>query len=92
MSLNIPFRMNTLNRLCTNNNKGYSWKNRCLMVNGNEYKLMMNYMIIQLGDLQYNSENNRYEIIRSTSTPSANEVLNDYENYLKAPSTYVKND
>ena len=92
MSLNIPFRMNTLNRLCTNNNKGYRWKNRCLMVNGHEYKLMMNYMIIQLGDLKYNSENNRYEIIRNTSTPSANEILNDFENYLKASSTYEKND
>ncbi len=63
ISLNIPFRTATLNRLCTNNNKGYRWKNRCLIVNGDEYKLMMNYIIIQLGDLQYNSEKDRYEAI-----------------------------
>ena len=92
ISLNIPFRMDTLNRLCTNNNKGYSWKNRCMIVNGHEYKLMMNYMIIQLGDLQYNCEKDRDEIIRNTLIPSANEILTDFENYLKDPSKYVKND
>ena len=37
IEMNIPFRMDTLNRLCTDNNKGYSWKYRCLMVNGHEY-------------------------------------------------------
>ena len=47
---------------------------------------------MKLGDLEYNSENNRYEIIRDTSTPSANEILTDFENYLKAPSKYEKND
>ena len=61
ISLNIPFRTATLNRLCTNNNKGYRWKNRCLIVNGDEYKLIMSCM--KLGDLQYNSEKDRYEAI-----------------------------
>ena len=93
ISLNIPLRSNIFKRFFSQFSEyGTSWKNRCLMVNGHEYKLMMNYMIIQLGDLQYNSENNRYEIIRDTSTPSANEILTDFENYLKAPSTYEKND
>ena len=119
--------------------------NRCLMVNGHEYKLMMNYM--KLGDLQYNSEKDRDEIIRSiedeyiystnnntesdeseesdesdeytesdeyiesdesendfkeASTKSIidqyeqsihiTDILNDFENYLKAPSKYEKND
>ena len=52
----------------------------------------MNYMIIQLGDLQYTCEKDRDEIIRNTLIPSANEILTDFENYLKAPSTYEKND
>ncbi len=93
ISLNIPLRSDIFKRLFSQFNEyGNRWKNRCLMVNGNEYKLIMNYMIIQLGDLKYNSENNLYQVIINTSTPSANEILNDFENYLKAPSTYEKND
>ena len=92
MSLNIPLRNKIMYRLFTSNEYGNRWKNRRLMVNGNEYKLMMNYMIIQLGDLQYNSEKDRDAIIINTSIPSAKEILNDFEYYLKAPSTYVKND
>ena len=34
----------------------------------------------------------RDEIIGNTSIPSANEILTDFENYLKAPSKYVKNE
>ncbi len=91
MSLNILFRADIMRRLYNGFNEyGIGWKNRCLMVNGHEYKLMMNYM--KLGDLQYNSEKDRDEIIRSTSIPSTNEILNDFENYLKAPSKYEKND
>ena len=91
ISLNIPLRSNIFKRFFSQFSEyGTSWKNRCLMVNGHDYKLMMKF--IKLGDLKYNSENNRYQVIINTSTPSANEVLNDFENYLKAPSTYEKND
>ena len=57
MSLNIPLRNDIFKRLFSQFNEyGDRWKNRCLMVNGHEYKLMINYMIIRLEDLQYNSE------------------------------------
>ncbi len=93
MEMRIPFKMDIMKRLCNGFNEyGVGWKNRCLMVNEKEYKLMMKYMNIRLGDLQYNGEKERDEIIRSTSIPSANEILNDFENYLMAPSKYVKND
>ena len=92
-SLNIPLRNDIFKRLFSQFKEyGTSWKNRCLMVNGNEYKLILSYMKLKLGDLQYNSERNRYEIIRNTSIPSANKILTDFENYLKAPSKYVKNE
>ncbi len=90
MSLNIPLRNDIFKRLFSQFNEyGDRWKNRCLMVNGHEYKLMVNYMKLKLGDLQYNSEKDRYEVIISTST---NYILTDFENYLKAPSKYVKNE
>ncbi len=91
MEMRVPFRMDIMNRLCTGfNENGVAWKNRCLVVNGNKYKMMMDYM--KLGDLEYNGEKERDEIIRSTLMLLAKEILNDFENYLKVSSTYVKND
>ena len=91
ISLNIPLRSDITKRFFSQFSEyGDRWKNRCLMVNEYEYKLIMGCM--KLGDLQYNSERDRYEIIRNTTIPSANEILTDFENYLKAPSKYVKNE
>ena len=93
ISLNIPLRSDITKRFFSQFSEyGDRWKNRCVVVNGNEYKLIMSYMKLKLGDLQYNSEKDRYEIIRNTTIPSANEILTDFENYLKAPSKYVKNE
>ena len=93
ISLNIPLRSDITKRFFSQFSEyGDRWKNRCLMVNEYEYKLIMGCMKLKLGDLQYNSEKDRYEIIRSTSIPLANEILTDFENYLKAPSKYVKNE
>ena len=93
IEMNIPFRMDIMNRLCTGfNENGVAWQKRCVVVNENEYKVMMKYMNIRLGDLQYNGEKERDEIVRNTLMPLANEILNDFDNYLKAPSKYVKND
>ena len=93
ISLNIPLRSDITKRFFSQFSEyGDRWKNCCLMVNGNEYKLILSYMKLKLGDLQYNSEKDREEIIRNTTIPSANEILTDFENYLKAPSKYVKNE
>ena len=42
MEMRIPFRMDIMKRLCNGYNEyGNRWKNRCVVVNGNEYKIMM---------------------------------------------------
>ncbi len=93
IEMNIPFRMDIMNRLFNGSNEyGNRWKEISVEVNGDEYKMMIKYMMIRLGDLQYNRERMRDEIIKSTLVPLTNEILNDFENYLKAPSRYVKND
>ena len=39
--MNIPFRMDIINKLCNDSNKyGIGWKNRCLIVNRKEYKMI----------------------------------------------------
>ena len=92
MEMNIPFRSDIMNRIYNGYNEyGIGWKNRCVIMNEKKYKLVMLFMNIRLGDLQYNREENRDEIIRNSSRYYANEILNDFKKYLKAPSTYVKN-
>ena len=91
MEMNIPFRMDIMNRLLTDSNEyGAAWKNRCVVVNGNEYKLIFDYL--KVIDLKCTIENNRVKLIRNTLITTAVDILNDFENYLKDPSTYVKND
>ncbi len=92
MEMNIPFRIDILERMSNGFFEyGNRWKNRCVVVNEKKYDLMTILINIRLGDLQYNREENRDEIIRNTLIPFANEILNDFKKYLKAPSTYVKN-
>ena len=92
MEMNIPFRSDIMNRIYNGYNEyGIGWKNRCVIMNEKKYKLVMLFMNIRLGDLQYNGRKERDEIIRSTLIPFANEILNDFKKYLKASSTYVKN-
>ena len=50
ISLNIPLRNKIMYRLFTSKEYGNRWKNRCLMVNEYEYKLIMGCM--KLGDLE----------------------------------------
>ena len=45
IEMNIPFRSDIMNRLYNGCNEyGVGWKNRCLMMNGNEYKLIVHYV------------------------------------------------
>ena len=45
MEMRIPFKMDIMNRICTGFNVyGVGWKNRCVIMNGNEYELLMNYI------------------------------------------------
>ena len=52
MEIRIPFRMDIMERLWNGFNEyGVRWKNRCVVVNEKEYKIMINYMIIQFANI-----------------------------------------
>ena len=41
MEMNLPFRIDIMNELFNGSNEyGIGWKNRCLMVNRKEYKMI----------------------------------------------------
>ena len=62
MEMNIPFRMDIMNRIYTGSNKyGIRWKNRQMIVNGNKYEILLDYMNIKLSDLTCTNELNRVE-------------------------------
>ena len=122
MEMNIPFRMDIMNRLYNGCNEyGIGWKNRCVVVNGNEYRLMFDCMKSRLVEFKNNNESDRIEIIKNTvkeiSLSSYDDehysvddnddddnyeyniqsfkimnLLNDFENYLKKPSQYIRNE
>ena len=98
------------------------WKNRYLVVNGNEYRLMFDCIKSRLVEFKNNNESDRIEIIKNTvkeislssyddehySVVDDNDdddnyeyniqsfkimnLLNDFENYLKKPSQYIRNE
>ena len=64
MEMNIPFRMDIMNRLCNGYNEyGNRWKNRSVVVNGNEYKLISKYMNTKLSHIKYNDKDERFEFV-----------------------------
>ena len=49
MEIRIPIRMDIMKRLCNGYNEyGVGWKNRCVVVNGNEYKMIFDFMKLRL--------------------------------------------
>ena len=77
--MNILFRMDIINKLCNDSNKyGIGWKNRCVVVNGKEYKMILNYM--KLGAFQYNEETERIECV----------IDSKYEPIIQSFSTYLQ--
>ena len=86
--MNIPFKMDIMNRLLDGNEYGNRWKSRFLIVNGNEYQMIFDYM--KLSDRKYNNERGRFEINRTSIVPLTKEILNDFESFLETPSTYEK--
>ena len=79
MEMRVPFRMDLLNRLYTGFNEyGIGWKNRCVIVNGNQYKLMMDYMIMDT--LGHNEEYDRVECL----------IDDKYEFIIQSLSIYLQ--
>ena len=91
MMLHIPFRDDIIEHFFSLFNEyGVSWKNRYMEVNGKQFNSLFGFM--KLKDLRYNSERNRYEIIKNISIPAAAYVLTDFAKYLKDPSQYMKDE
>ena len=83
MEMNIPFRSDIMNRLYTGYNEyGIVWKNRCVIMNGNEYELLKNYIqkVWKLSELKYNYECDRVDCI----------IDSRYEPIIQALYTYLE--
>ena len=64
MEMRIPFKMDIMNRIYNGSNEyGVGWKNRSVVVNGNEYKLIFEYMKLRLSDMKYNDKDERFEFV-----------------------------
>ena len=84
MEMNIPFRMDIMKRLCNGFNEyGVEWKKRCVVVNGNEYRLMFDCMKLKLSELKYNNERERYEYVIEDKYES---IIQSFSNYLQDKS------
>ncbi len=82
MEIRIPFRMDIMKKLCNGFNEyGVGWKNRCLIVNGNEYKMIFDYMKLRLSELKYNEETDRYEYV----------IEDKYEPIIQSLSIFIGN-
>ena len=84
MEIRIPFRMDIMKRLCNGYNEyGVGWKNRCVVVNGNEYKMIFDCMKWKLSELKYNEEIERIEyVIDDKYEP----IIQSFSNYLQDKS------
>ena len=82
MEMNIPFKMDIMKKLCNGFNEyGVGWKNRCLIVNGNEYKMIFDYMKLKLSQLKYNVETDRIEY----------RIEDKYEPIIQSLSIFIDN-
>ena len=81
MEMKIPFRMDIMNRIYNGSNEyGVGWKNRCVIVNGNEYKMIFDYMKLKLRDIKNNKERERVEY----------SIEDKYEPIIQSYSTYLQ--
>ena len=81
MSLNIPLRSDVFKRFFSQFKEyGTSWKNRCLVVNGNEYKMIYDCMKLRLSELKYNVETDRIEYMIDGKYES---IVQSFFNYLQ---------
>ena len=83
MEMNIPFRADIMGRLCNGSNEyGVGWKNRCVVVNGNEYYTILRFLkkVWKLSELRYNNERERYEYV----------VEDKYEPIIQSFSKFIE--
>ncbi len=84
MEIRIPIRMDIMKRLCNDYNEyGNRWKNRCVVVNGNDYKMIFDFMKLRLSQLKNNEVTDRIEYsIDDKYEP----IIQSFSNYLQDKS------
>ena len=81
MEIRILFRMDIMERLWNGYNEyGVGWKNRCVVVNENEYKMIFDCMKWKLSELKYNVETDRIECIIDSKYET---IIQSFSNYLQ---------
>ncbi len=81
MEMNILFKMDIMNRIYTGSNEyGVGWKNRCVVMSRNEYKMIFEYMKLRLSDIKYNDKEERFEFV----------IDDKYEPIIQCFSKYIE--
>ena len=86
IEMKIPFRSNIMNRLFNGYNEyGIVWKNRCVIVNGKEYKEIFDCIkkACKLSELKYNAETDRIEYVVDDKYEP---IIQSFSNYLQDKS------
>ena len=84
MEMRIPFRIDIMNRLCNGSNEyGIGWKNRCVIVNGTEYKMIFDFIKLRYHELNYNEEADRIEYVIDDKYEF---IIQSFSNYLEDKS------
>ena len=81
MEMRILFRMDIMERLCNGFNEyGVGWKDRCVVVNGSEYKMIVDCMKWKLSQLKYNKETDEIECMIDGKYET---IIQSFSNYLQ---------
>ena len=81
MEMNVPFRMDIMNRLCSSFNEyGTGWKNRCVTIKRKEYTMIVDCIMKEwkLNELKYNDQFNRVEYTIKLKYKSIIQSFSDY--------------
>ena len=81
IEMRVPFKMDIMNRIYNGSNEyGVGWKNRSVIVNGNEYKLIYDYMKLRLSVIAFNNKFDRIEFV----------IDNKYEPIIQSFSKFIE--
>ena len=93
MEMNIRFKMDIMNRLYNGSNEyGVGWKNRSVVMNGNEYKMIFEYMKLRLSDMKYNDKDERLDFVFDNKyEPIIQSFIKFIENEYSDYNTLIEN-
>ncbi len=80
MEMNIPFRMDIMNRLFNGSNEyGIGWKNRCFLLNNKESLLIKDCRLLKMNQVTYKEESEQVYCM----------IEREYESIIQSFSTYL---